>query len=212
MELQIALDFDFDYCKSSQFIAEIAPYVDIVEAGTPFLMEEGIGLLEKLKKDFPDKKLFADLKIADAGFREAENAFLAGADMVSVLAAMDNATILGVQEAAQKYGRSVLVDMVSVANLEERLKEIDAMGVDYICLHTSKDLQKLNGDVSQAFSVLRRVVRHSKVAIAGGISTDNIDEYAAIKPDVIVVGEGITQAKDPREATARIRLAMVAFA
>ena len=208
MKLQIALDFDFDYCKTTQFIPKVADHIDIIEAGTPFLMEEGLSLLKKLKSSYPEKKVLADLKIADAGFREAENAFLAGADIVTVLSVVENATILGVLEAARKYKKAVLVDMLGASNLEQRIREIDAMGADYICLHTSKDLQKLNTDVSQAFSMVRKVIKHTKLAIAGGITAENIKKYAAIKPDLIIVGEGITLSETPEKTAEHIRTVM----
>ena len=46
------------------------------------IRDSGLEGATVLKKKFPDKLVLADLKIADAGYREAENAFLAGADIV----------------------------------------------------------------------------------------------------------------------------------
>ena len=43
---------------------------------------------------------------------------------------------------AKEYGRKIMTDLLSVQNIGERIEELDKMGVDYICLHTSKDLQK----------------------------------------------------------------------
>lgn len=50
-------------------------------------------------------------------------------------------TIKGAVKEAKKHGKQILVDMIAVKNLEERAKEVDQMGVDYICVHTGYDLQ-----------------------------------------------------------------------
>jgi 3-hexulose-6-phosphate synthase len=66
-----------------------------------------------MKTAFPDKLIFADMKIADTGSLEAEIAFKAGADLVTVMGAVDDETIKGA-EAAKKYGRKVVVDTIGV--------------------------------------------------------------------------------------------------
>jgi 3-hexulose-6-phosphate synthase len=43
-----------------------------------------------MKTAFPDKLIFADMKIADTGSLEAEIAFKAGADLVTVMGAVDD--------------------------------------------------------------------------------------------------------------------------
>lgn len=204
MELQLALDFDLTVEEAKEMVRETISEIAIIEAGTPYLMEHGLYGAKALKEAFPNKKVLADLKIADAGYREAENAFIAGADIVTVLAATDDSTILNALQAARDAKKQLMVDMVAVKNLEERLTQIDAMGVDYICLHTSKDLQKLNTDVSAAFVILKKYVKNAKVAIAGGIHLESVDKYAAIKPDVMVVGEGITRSDNPRETAMKM--------
>ena len=65
-----------------------------------------------MKEHFPDKEVLADMKIMDAGFYEAEEALKAGADYVTVLGVTDNLTIQGCKEAAEKYGKEIVVDMI----------------------------------------------------------------------------------------------------
>lgn len=209
MKLQLALDFDLSMQDAVEMVKKTEKDVDIIEAGTPYLMDHGLEGATVLKKEFPDKLVLADLKIADAGYREAENAFLAGADIVTVLSVTDDSTIENVIKAARDQGKQVMVDMLASPNLEKRLQEIDQMGADYICLHTSKDLQKLNNDVSEAFAILKKYVKKSKVAIAGGINKESAAKYAAINPDVMVVGEGITKSEAPGETTACIKKVMM---
>ena len=209
MKLQLALDFDLSMQDAVEMAEKVEKDIDIIEAGTPYLMDHGLEGVTVLKKRFSDKLVLADLKIADAGYREAENAFLVGADIVTVLSVTDNSTIENVIKAARDQGKQVMVDMLASPNLEKRLQEIDQMGADYICLHTSKDLQKLNNDVSAAFAILKKYVKNSKVAIAGGINKESAAKYASIHPDVMVVGEGITKSELPKETAACIKKAMM---
>lgn len=202
MELQLAMDFDFNKEKAISLVEKLAESIDIIEVGTPFVMEHGLSGVEILKKRFPEKKVLADLKIADAGYYEAEAALKKGADIVTVLAVSDDMTIVNARDAAHKYGKEVMVDMLSVRNLEDRLREIDEMGADYICLHTSKDLQKLSKDTDKAFATLRKCVKKTKLAIAGGIRLESIGKFVALSPDAVIVGEGLAGVSDP-EITAR---------
>ncbi|PNB39561.1 3-hexulose-6-phosphate synthase, partial [Pseudomonas sp. GW456-E7] len=80
-------------------------------------------------------KVLADLKIMDAGGYEIMKASEAGADIITVLGATDDATIKGAVEEAKKQKKKILVDMINVKDIESRAKEIDALGVDYICVH-----------------------------------------------------------------------------
>ena len=97
MKLQAALDFDYRSTNRGQaeelsiFWTELAQALageareslDIIEVGTPFVMEYGLAPVRKLKQAFPEKLILADLKIADAGYYEAAAAFKSGADTVS---------------------------------------------------------------------------------------------------------------------------------
>lgn len=230
MELQVALDFDYyaANCKkqtdhaaetleifsveiAKKLIADAGESIDIIEVGTPFCMEYGLGAVKALKAAYPEKKVLADLKIADAGYYEAATAYENGADITTVLAVTDDSTILNARDAARTYGREIMADMVAVQNLPERLAQIDAMGVDYICLHTSKDLQRLDQDMTKAFAELRGYVKNAKLALAGGINRSSIQKFASIDPDVIIVGEGITGANDYGEAAAYFKSVMKQF-
>jgi 3-hexulose-6-phosphate synthase len=111
--LQLALDLiEF---KKALDIAELAyPYVDIIEAGTPLIKSEGIRVVSELKRRFKDKLVFADLKTMDTGALEAQLAFRAGADIVSVCAQASRDTIRAAVEESRKWGRRVTIDLIGV--------------------------------------------------------------------------------------------------
>lgn len=208
MQLQVALDFVRGTEGAREIVERVLPFIDIIEVGTPLIMECGLNAVRELKTAYPKKQVLADLKIADAGFQEAAAAFRCGADIVTVLAVTDDSTIENTIKAAKEYHGAVMVDMLAVRDLPQRLTEIDNMGADYICFHTSKDLQRINEDASRAFETLRQYVKRAKLAIAGGIGEETIAQYAAIKPDIVIVGEGIVTSPRPRQTAENIRAAM----
>jgi len=67
-------------------VHKVAPFVDIIEAGTPLIKQEGLRIISILKECFPEKLILADMKTMDAGGLEAKLAYDAGADLVTVLA------------------------------------------------------------------------------------------------------------------------------
>ena len=178
--------------------------MDIAEIGTPFIIQDGVRAVSEIKKSFPRLEVLADLKIMDAGEHESAQGFAAGADYVTVLGASDNATILGTVASARKYGKAVMVNMIGVADLEKRALEIEALGVDYLCVHTAFDVQSTNNPLEE-LQRLKSAVKKAKTAVAGGIKLSTVDAIAALHPDILIVGGGIMNAADPRAAAAAIR-------
>lgn len=177
----------------------------IIELGTPLLMECGLDIITKIKSDYPEKIILSDLKIMDAGRYETEEALKAGADIVTIMAVTEKRTIEEGIKVAKEYGRKIMTDLLSVQNIGERIEELDKMGVDYICLHTSKDLQKDGMNMAASFGKYRRCVKNSGIALAGGICSDNVKSYVELNPDIIIVGEGIVAQKDRREKAKLIK-------
>ena len=79
------------------------------------------GLAEIIKENFPEKEILADLKIMDGGKYEAGQAFKAGADYITVLGVTDNLTVKACVEAANEYGKEVVVDMICVEDIPARV-------------------------------------------------------------------------------------------
>lgn len=58
MKLQVALDFCKNYQNAKNIIDDIEEYVDIIELGTPLLMECGLDIITKIKSDYPERLYF----------------------------------------------------------------------------------------------------------------------------------------------------------
>ncbi|KEQ23565.1 3-hexulose-6-phosphate synthase [Paenibacillus tyrfis] len=204
MELQLALDL-VDIPGAKQVVAEVAEHIDIVEIGTPVVINEGLRAVKEIKEAFPSLRVLADLKIMDAGGYEVMKASEAGADIITVLGASDDSTIRGAVEEARKQNKKIMVDMINVKDIEGRAKEIDALGVDYICVHSGYDHQAAGKNSFEELTAIKRVVKHAKTAIAGGIKLNTLPEVIKAKPDLVIVGGGITSQEDKKATAAEMK-------
>lgn len=207
MELQLALDL-VNIPEGKEVVNEVQDQIDIVEIGTPVVINEGLKAVKEMKEAFSHLKVLADLKIMDAGAYEVMKASEAGADIVTVLGATDDATIKGAVEEARKHDTKILVDMINVKDLEQRAKEIDDLGVDYICVHTGYDLQAEGENPFKQLETIKGIVKNAKTAVAGGIKLDTIPEVVESDPDLVIVGGGIAGQEDKKAVAAEIRTIM----
>jgi len=207
MKLQLSLDL-VTLPEAIRVLNEVTDLIDIAEIGTPFIIRDGVRPIRELRRAFPTLALLADLKIMDAGEHEATLAFEAGADIVTVLGVAHDATHRGALTAASHCGRKVMVDMIGVRNLAERAAEIDRLGAHYVCVHAAFDQQRTGDDPANDLAVVSRVLRQAQAAVAGGINAKTVARFTTLNPAIIVVGAGIMQASNKRDATLRIREAM----
>ncbi|MRX74194.1 3-hexulose-6-phosphate synthase [Bacillus lacus] len=204
MELQLALDL-VNIPEAIEVVKEVEEHIDIVEIGTPVVINEGLHAVKAVKDAFPNLKVLADLKIMDAAGYEVAQASQAGADIVTILGAAEDASIQGAVEEAKKQGKKILVDMIAVKDLEGRAKELDSMGVDYICVHTGYDLQAEGKNSFEDLQTIKSVVSNAKTAIAGGIKLETLPEVIKVQPDLVIVGGGITGQDDKKAAAEQMQ-------
>jgi 3-hexulose-6-phosphate synthase len=204
MELQLALDL-VNIPQAKELVKEVEAYIDIVEIGTPVVINEGLRAVKEIKEAFPHLKVLADLKIMDAGGYEVMKASEAGADIITVLGVSDNKTIQGAVAEARKQNRKIMVDMINVPNIEARAQEIDSFGVDYICVHSGYDHQADGKNSFAELKAIKSVVKQAKTAIAGGIKLETLPEVIQANPDLIIVGGGITGHEDKKSAAAKMQ-------
>lgn len=207
MKLQLAID-ELNLAEALDILKALHPYIDIIEVGTPFLIDAGREAVRQIKKNYPKLDVLCDAKIMDAGAYEAQLAYDAGAEYVTVLGITDDLTIKGCVEQAKKQQRQVMVDLICVQNYAARIPAIEALGVDVIAVHTGADQQHAGRTPLEDLKELKHYVKKVKVAVAGGINSETIDDYVALEPDIVIVGSGILNAADPVDAAKRIKAAL----
>lgn len=207
LELQLAIDL-LNKEEAAKLANKVKDYVDIVEIGTPIVINEGLPAVQHLNDNIEGVKVLADLKIMDAADYEVSQAVKFGADVITILGVAEDASIKAAVEEAHKSGKELLVDMIAVQDLEKRAKELDDLGADYIAVHTGYDLQAEGQSPLESLRKVKSVISNSKVAVAGGIKPDTIKDIVAENPDLIIVGSGIANADDPVEATKQCRAAI----
>jgi len=206
VKLQLAMD-TLDGDEALRLAECTAPFVDILEAGTPLIKSVGIDIVRKLKTTHPDKIILADLKSSDVGAYEANMAFTAGADIVTTQGITTMATICEVQCEAEKWKRRAEVDMTGVKDPIARAKEVKARGVSLVLYHRSIDEELTEGALwdEKAVNTVREMCALGlDVAIAGGVHYDILPLLRGVPIYGIVVGRGITAQADPARAAAKI--------
>jgi 3-hexulose-6-phosphate synthase len=204
MKLQLALDL-VNILEAIEVVKEVEEHIDIVEIGTPVVINEGLKAVKEMKNAFPNLTVLADLKIMDAAGYEVSQASEAGADIITILGAAEDQSIKGAVEEAKKRGKQILADMIAVKDIETRAKELDELGVDYICVHTGYDLQAVGKNSFEDLATIKSVVKNTKTAVAGGIKLETLPEVIKQKPDLVIVGGGIATQDDKHAAAKSIK-------
>ncbi len=203
MKLQVAIDL-LSTPDALGLLHKVAEFVDVIELGTPLIKKEGLSVVTDIKAAYPEKLVFADLKTMDAGELEANLAFDAGADIVTVLGVAGDDTIAGAVKAGKTHGKSVVADMIGVKDRPVRLKELKALGITWAELHAGLDEQAQAG---YSIDSLLEIGRNSPIpfSVAGGINLERICAVEAAGAIVAVAGGAIYHAKDPAAAAKALR-------
>ncbi|MCG1449814.1 orotidine 5'-phosphate decarboxylase [Staphylococcus epidermidis] len=92
MELQLAIDL-LNKEEAAELAKKVEEYVDIVEIGTPIVINEGLPAVQHLNENMSNAKVLADLKIMDAADYEVSQAVKFGADVVTIPGVTEDASI-----------------------------------------------------------------------------------------------------------------------
>ncbi|HHD77179.1 MAG TPA: 3-hexulose-6-phosphate synthase [Campylobacteraceae bacterium] len=206
MKLQLALDV-LTTDEAMKLAEATKDSIDIIEIGTPLIKHEGIGLVKKMRKAFPDKEILVDLKTMDVGEYEADFCFDAGADIVTVLGVADSGTIEGAIKSAKKHGKKVMVDLINVKNKVKRAKKAKKLGADYVGIHSGIDQQNRGHSPLEDLKEVSKKV-NIPIVVAGGINQETIADIIKHKPAVVVVGGAITGSKNPAKAARKLKESM----
>ena len=192
---------------------QVAPYVDILEAGTPLIKSEGINAVRMLKEAHPNKLVCADLKTADAGYLEVRMAAKAKADIVTILADAYNITIEESLRAAHEFKVEIMADLIMSRLPSKRLAEIIDVNykgteLHYALVHSGLDRQESRQSPLSEIESVINLKNRPRLAIAGGIQVKDIPKILTYPLDIIIIGGAITRAKSPGTEAERIRKAI----
>jgi len=211
MKLQLAMDV-IDLDEAVAFVEKVRDYVDIIEVGTPFIIDRGMDGVKALSAAFPEKEILSDEKIMDGGYYEAQLGYEAGARYVTVLGVTDILTVEACIRAAKDFGGEVVVDMICVPDVAGKIEELEALGVDVLAVHTGADQQAAGRTAIEDLKLMKRHSKSAKIAVAGGISSKTIAQYVELNPDIVIVGSAIMDSDDPVQEARLIKEAINAGA
>ena len=223
MKLQITLD-TYDVEAGIELVSVIADSIDIIEVGTPLLLDAGMGAVTQVKQAFPHVEVLADTKIWHNGARIAQSAFAHGADMVTVLAGATDQEVESVVAVAREHDGVVAADMSSARSLVQRSAELEDLGVRYMMVPSGlrrhedesadtdvfhRNTRAMGGTpLALVRNVARGLASSAEVAVVDNITLENLNDVLALNPGILLVGRAILAASDPAAAAAEFKRRM----
>jgi 3-hexulose-6-phosphate synthase len=202
--IQMALD-SLDFDATVALAEQVAPYVDILEIGTPCIKYNGLELVTALKAKFPNKLILVDLKTMDAGEYESTPFYEAGGDICTVLGASDKATMGGVIKAANANNAEAQIDLISVKDKAKCATEAAANGAQIIGVHTGLDAQAAGQTPFADLKLVADLNLGVRISVAGGINKDTIQSTVQAGATIVVVGAAIYGADSPADSAKELR-------
>ncbi len=207
--LQVALDLD-NLDVMERILADLPNKERVlIEAGTPLVKKFGVGVVGKIRELRPDAFIIADLKTLDVGRVEVKMAADETADAVAISGLGTLESIKKAIHETQKQGIYSILDMMNVKDFEEKLSAIpDDLKPDIVLLHRNVDLEtwiKEHGGNTEGMTEWGNIekikeITGSLVAVAGGITPDNVEEAIDKGADIIIAGRYIIGSRDVRRS------------
>ena len=204
--LQVALDY-FSLPPAIAMAVEVAPYVDVIEIGTPLCKAAGMEAVRAIREVCPDNLILADLKTPDVGDLEAKMAFDAGADMMTVIGGAALATVELAVKTAKEMGKEMLMELTGVRDIIARAQEWKEVGVERMVYHRGWDEQTFDRQWEEPDKVVIRqlIDMGFKVTVTGGITVDLLPFFQDLPVSIIIAGRAIHQAPDPAASANQFR-------
>jgi 3-hexulose-6-phosphate synthase/6-phospho-3-hexuloisomerase len=168
--------------------------VDWLEAGTPFILAEGVHGVRALRERFPTTPIVADLKIMDGGYLEAEMMAKAGATHVVVMARAHEETLKVVVKAGRDYGVKVMGDNLGFPDMVAGAKIIEDLGCDFVIHHIGYDERRgiaaAGRRMPNPLDQLREIVAAVNVPVqaVGGLTLEQAVRTPEYGAPLVVIG------------------------
>ena len=204
--LQLALDY-FSLPPATAMAAKVAPYVDVIEIGTPLCKAAGMEAVRAIREVCPDKLILADLKTPDVGDLEAKMAFDAGADFMTVIGGAALATVELALKMAKQEGKEMLMELTGVRDILARAEEWKQIGVERMVYHRGWDEQTFDRQWQEEDKVVVRklIDMGFKITVTGGITVKLLPFFQDLPVSILIAGRAIHQAPDPAASAHEFR-------
>ncbi|MBE6054581.1 MAG: 3-hexulose-6-phosphate synthase [Clostridium sartagoforme] len=196
MKLQIAID-RVSIERAIDIIKEVEEYADIIEIGTSLIKDFGLESVRRIRKEFPNIKILADIKTVDEGEYEFEAVYKAGADIATVLGGSSLETLRICKKVANKYGKDYLIDLIDISSERQEILKEFTDGI--LCIHLPSDNKGL-GLESLIDSRIGNLGGFNRLAVAGGVDRDNISIIKKVNFHIAIVGGSITKSSNIKES------------
>ncbi len=187
--VQISLDLETLPEALEVAAVAVAAGVDYLEVGTPLILGEGLHAVRALRERYPDKGIVADIKCMDGGYPETAMMAKAGATHVVVMSVAHDGTVKGAVKAGKEFGIKVMADIMLVADKVAEAKRMEALGVDYIVLHTGFD-ERHEETWKTPMTDIEAVAKAVSIPVqaVGGLSLEQAMEAPKLGAPLVVVG------------------------
>ncbi|HNC23369.1 MAG TPA: orotidine 5'-phosphate decarboxylase [Opitutaceae bacterium] len=168
--------------------------VDWLEAGTPFILAEGLHGVRALREAFPGVPIVADLKTMDGGYLEAEMMAKAGATHVVVMSRAHEETLKCVVKAGRDFGVKVMGDNLGEPDMVAGARRIEDLGCDFVIHHIGYDERRgiaaSGRRMPSPLDQLREVVAAVSVPVqaVGGLTLEQAVRTPEYGAPLVVIG------------------------
>lgn len=205
--LQVAMDY-ISLPDALSMAVKVNQYADIIEIGTPLCKAAGLDGIRAMRGVCPDKLILADLKTPDVGDLEAQMAFDAGADIMTVIGGAPLITVKQAQEAADRNHKQMLVDVTGVKDIPAAGREWRAIGVKGVVYHRGWDegnSERRWGESDR--EIIRALIQMGfHVSIAGGITLELLPFFKDLAISIVNIGREIRETPDPTASARQVKL------
>lgn len=131
--LQITLNFlESDIAERAEKSAAIN--ADWICVGNSLIKSEGVRAIKRIKEEFLDKKIVADMMVMDSP-TEIEIASRAGADIVTVSGKADSNILLACVNVSRINGIEIVADLRNMNSIKEKAELLEKLGFNYLLLN-----------------------------------------------------------------------------
>ncbi|OZG58736.1 3-hexulose-6-phosphate synthase [Bifidobacterium tissieri] len=204
MKLQVAID-RVDIPRAVEIIRQVADSADVIEVGTSLTKEFGVRALGPLIEAANGTAVLGDIKTCDEGRYEFDLGFDCGFRYLTVMGSSSKGTLDVCYASAETHDGVMMIDLLECD--DDRIERISDYDNAVYCLHTSVDSGATADPVGQVRAFKARYPRIRHIAIAGGITKDQLAGLAAEGVEIAIMGSAITKAADIAAACAECKAA-----